>query len=135
MNKMNLTTINIGYKTDKIRNTIYEIKKLRNKEYIISSDYSPYNNFSNSTLIKYIIRLTDKKGVIEKIYFSDLTGFQNTIKTKNKIFVSKTELNDIMADINRDLIAYHNDIINDDTMDDLTKEQYDIIEQLYNIGA
>lgn len=127
--------IHVGYKTDKISNTTYKIEKLESKKYRIKSDYSPYSDFSNCTVVEYIIRLTPKKGVIEQIYFSDLSGFQNTVNRKNKVFVSRTELDSIMADMNRDLIAHHNDIITNDTMDDLIKEQYDIIDELYNNGA
>ena len=114
---------------------VYEIEKLGIKKYKISSDYSPYQDFSNCTVVEYSLRLTNKKGVIEQYFFSDISGNQNTVRRQNKIFVNKDELNSIMEDIDRDFIAYHDDIIDNDTMDYLTIEQYDIIEQLYNKGA
>jgi hypothetical protein len=130
-----MVTINEGYKTDKVNNMVYEIEKLGIKKYKISSDYSPYQDFSNCTVVEYSLRLTNKKGVIEQYFFSDISGNQNTVRRQNKIFVNKDELNSIMEDIDRDFIAYHDDIIDNDTMDYLTIEQYDIIEQLYNKGA
>lgn len=110
-------------RTELIKNKEYRIEKI-NKTWWIKSSYSPYKDFSNAEIIEYTLRMTDKKGVIVKDYFNDLS---NKIEWVNKVYVNKDKLSDIFGKL--ELL---NKETNKDVLDSNVIDLYHEIDVLYN---
>lgn len=78
--------------TETINKEYYVLTKQDNI-IILKKDHSPFSQWSNCIVIEYKIRLTKTKGVIEKDFFSDVSGRQNT--WTNKIYIPRTEIEEV----------------------------------------